>query len=98
MVNPPRVIVIGAGIGGLSAAIALTRAGIDVEVYERVPDLAPVGAGISLWKNALVALERLGVYEAVRALGVPGANAGLRTWKGDVLARAAYRGIASAST
>jgi 2-polyprenyl-6-methoxyphenol hydroxylase-like FAD-dependent oxidoreductase len=83
MVN--RVLVIGGGIGGLTAAIALTRAGIDVEVYERVPEMAPVGAGISLWKNALVALDRIGVSEAVREYGVVGRGAGLRTWDGRLL-------------
>ena len=80
-----RVLIIGGGIGGLTAAIALTRAGIDVEVYERVADMAPVGAGISLWKNALVALDRVGVYEAVRAYGVVGSGAGLRRWDGRLL-------------
>lgn len=80
-----RVLIIGGGIGGLTAAIALTRAGIDAEVFERVPEMAPVGAGISLWKNALVALDRIGVYDAVRAYGVVGRGAGLRTWDGRLL-------------
>jgi 2-polyprenyl-6-methoxyphenol hydroxylase-like FAD-dependent oxidoreductase len=88
------VIVIGAGIGGLAAAIALRRAGFDVEVYERSPDLAPVGAGLSLWKNALVALERLGVRDQVRTLSVPAMDAGLRTWKGDVLVGSAATELA----
>jgi 2-polyprenyl-6-methoxyphenol hydroxylase-like FAD-dependent oxidoreductase len=61
-----RVIVIGSGIGGLSAAIGLRKVGIDVTVYERAPELREVGAGISLWANALRALDYLGVGDAVR--------------------------------
>jgi 2-polyprenyl-6-methoxyphenol hydroxylase-like FAD-dependent oxidoreductase len=80
-----RVIVIGGGIGGLTAAIALTRAGVDVDVYERVPEMAAVGAGISLWKNALAALDRIGVYDAVRRYGVSGIGAGLRSSDGRLL-------------
>lgn len=62
-----RVIVIGSGIAGLSAAIGLRKVGIDVAVYERAPELREVGAGISLWANALRALDHLGASEAVRA-------------------------------
>jgi 2-polyprenyl-6-methoxyphenol hydroxylase-like FAD-dependent oxidoreductase len=62
-----RVIVIGSGIAGLTAAIALRRAGIDVTVYERAPELREVGAGISLWANALRALDYLGAGDALRA-------------------------------
>lgn len=56
-----KAIIIGAGIAGLSTAIALTRHGIDFELYERAEKLAEVGAGISLWANALDVLDRLGV-------------------------------------
>ena len=44
-----RIIIVGAGIGGLGAAIALKRAELDVAVYEREPELSAVGAGLTLW-------------------------------------------------
>jgi 2-polyprenyl-6-methoxyphenol hydroxylase-like FAD-dependent oxidoreductase len=64
-----KALVIGAGIGGLAAAIALRRAGLDAEVFEQAPALAPVGAGLSLWSNALLALRRLELDAAVAAAG-----------------------------
>jgi len=64
-----RVIVAGGGIGGLSAAIALRRSGHEVVALERAPRLDPIGAGITLFANAMDALERLGVAHAVRADG-----------------------------
>lgn len=65
-----RVIVIGSGIAGLSAAIALRKIGLDVSVYERAPELREVGAGISLWANALRALDSFGAGDAVRAVSL----------------------------
>ena len=53
-----KAIVIGSGIGGLTAAIALHKAGIEAHAYERAPALREVGAGISLWANALHALDK----------------------------------------
>ena len=55
------VLVIGAGIGGMTTALALRQRGIDVEICERSAALADVGAGISLWANALKALHQLGL-------------------------------------
>jgi 2-polyprenyl-6-methoxyphenol hydroxylase-like FAD-dependent oxidoreductase len=65
-----RVIVIGSGIAGLTAVIALRKVGIDVTVYERAPELREVGAGISLWANAIRALDHLGVGDAIRAVSL----------------------------
>lgn len=71
MRQPPDlpVIIAGAGIGGLTLAIALRRAGFDVTVVERASALAEIGAGITLWHNALHCLDQLGVGEHVRAVG-----------------------------
>ncbi len=55
----PKAIIIGGGIGGLAAAVALQQIGHEVEVYERAPALREVGAGIGLWANGLRVLERL---------------------------------------
>jgi 2-polyprenyl-6-methoxyphenol hydroxylase-like FAD-dependent oxidoreductase len=66
-----RVIVVGGGIAGLSAAISLGRTGHEVVVFERAPRIDPVGAGITLFANAMRALDRLGVGEAVARPGGP---------------------------
>jgi salicylate hydroxylase len=65
-----RVIVVGGGIGGLAAGIALHNAGLDTVVLERAPELTEIGAGLGLAANALRALEYLGAGDGVRATGV----------------------------
>jgi 2-polyprenyl-6-methoxyphenol hydroxylase-like FAD-dependent oxidoreductase len=80
-----KAIVIGAGIGGLATAIALDRAGVEVEVYERVAELGEIGAGISLWANAIRALRSIGLADALLASGAPAGDAGLRTSEGAPL-------------
>jgi salicylate hydroxylase len=58
------LIVIGAGIGGLSAALAMRQAGFDVEVYERAAEIKETGAGLTLTENGSLALEGLGLKQA----------------------------------
>lgn len=65
----PRMLVVGGGIGGLSTAIALRRAGVEAEVFERAPELREVGAGISIWPNATRILREWGVLDALVARG-----------------------------
>jgi 2-polyprenyl-6-methoxyphenol hydroxylase-like FAD-dependent oxidoreductase len=80
-----KALVIGGGIGGLATAVALRRAGWAVEVFERAPELKEVGAGLSLWRNALAALDRLGLLESLRRLGVEGQTGAFRTPSGETL-------------
>jgi salicylate hydroxylase len=66
-----RVAIVGGGIGGLAAAAFLRRAGVaDVQVYEQAPELGDIGAGIQLAPNAGRLLERLGLRDALDAIGV----------------------------
>lgn len=60
-----KVLIAGAGIGGLTLAAALRHHGIEAAVYERAPTLAPVGSGITIQMNAVLALRRVGLDEAV---------------------------------
>jgi 2-polyprenyl-6-methoxyphenol hydroxylase-like FAD-dependent oxidoreductase len=80
-----RVIVVGGGIAGLSTAISLRRAGHEVVVLERATRIASVGAGITLFANAMRALARLGVGEAVAARGAAAKRSAILTWKGQEL-------------
>ena len=64
-----KAVIVGGGIGGLTTAIALRRIGVDAVVLEKAGELREIGAGISLWVNAMKALERLGLDATVRAVG-----------------------------
>jgi 2-polyprenyl-6-methoxyphenol hydroxylase-like FAD-dependent oxidoreductase len=77
-----RVVIVGAGIGGLAAAIALARDGHDVTVLERASDLTAAGAGIGLWPNALRALEEIGIADAMDAVGSPFSSTMIQTSDG----------------
>ncbi|CAN0626066.1 3-hydroxybenzoate 6-hydroxylase [Burkholderia multivorans] len=65
-----RVLVIGGGIGGLAAALALARQGIRVQLLEQAAEIGEIGAGIQLGANAFNALDALGVGEAARSRAV----------------------------
>jgi 2-polyprenyl-6-methoxyphenol hydroxylase-like FAD-dependent oxidoreductase len=64
-----EIAIAGGGIAGLTAAIALRRRGHDVRLYEKTATFAEVGGGLSLWPNALAALEQLGLEQRVMARG-----------------------------
>lgn len=80
-----KALIIGGGIGGLAAAIALRRAGIEAIVYEGSIALREIGAGLTLWRNAVRAAEKLGLSNELAAIGMPMNEGGVRSWRGDVL-------------
>jgi 2-polyprenyl-6-methoxyphenol hydroxylase-like FAD-dependent oxidoreductase len=81
-----KAIVIGGGIGGMTAAIALKQAGLDVTVYERADKLREVGSGLPLWTNALRALHKMGLTDDLERLGAQVTAGSVSTWNGDILA------------
>ncbi|MFE3021648.1 FAD-dependent monooxygenase [Streptomyces sp. NPDC059256] len=66
----PDALVIGGGIGGLSAALALARAGVNVRLYEQAPNFGEVGAGLQIAPNCTRILHEYGLLEEATALGV----------------------------
>ncbi|HKD76162.1 MAG TPA: FAD-dependent monooxygenase [Ktedonobacterales bacterium] len=75
-----RVIIIGAGIGGLVAALTMRRAGIEVEVFEQSASLREIGAGIQISPNASRILQRLGLASSMREYGVRPLAVHIRRW------------------
>lgn len=82
-----RAVVIGAGVGGLTAAVALSTRGWNVTVLERAPALEPVGAGIALAPNGLRALDLIGLGDTLRERRSWTDEGGLRAPSGRWLAR-----------
>ena len=86
---PLQVAVIGGGIGGLSAALALRQVGFAVDVYEQAPALTEVGGGINMGPNAIRILQRLGLGPGLDREGVRPRSTHQRRWQdGRTLQRA----------
>ncbi len=91
---PRRALIVGAGIGGLSAGIALRKAGWDVRIFERSNALRELGFGVGLAPNAIAALRDLDVGDTIVARGFEPTRGEVRRMNGTVLKRAAIpRGI-----
>jgi len=75
-----KIAIIGGGIGGLAAALALIRQGIDVAVYEQAPELKELGAGVQISSNGTRVLHALGLGPAIEKVGVIVAGKEIRLW------------------
>jgi salicylate hydroxylase len=67
---PKKILIAGAGIGGVTAAACLIKAGHDVQIFEQAPELIEIGAGIQISANAMHVLNDLGLGEAISAMAV----------------------------
>jgi salicylate hydroxylase len=76
-----RVAIIGGGIGGLTAANALSRSGIETAVYEAAAELKEIGAGVALHANAMRVLRAIGVEDGVREVAGRSQWQVMRNWK-----------------
>src|SRR5436309_316829 len=99
MTRTPRIAIVGGGVGGLAAALALERHGTEIVVCEQSPALNEIGAGLNLSPNALLALRVLGVEDAVIALGCESDFLIIRGWKsGRIISRMRLLAISLRST
>jgi 2-polyprenyl-6-methoxyphenol hydroxylase-like FAD-dependent oxidoreductase len=80
-----KAIIIGGGIGGVAAAVALERVGVECDIFEQAEEMREVGAGLSIWTNAWQALEILGAGRTLLTLGSKAARLETRTSDGRVL-------------
>src|SRR5688500_10938843 len=85
--NGLRAMIVGAGMGGLTAAIALRRVGIDVVVFEQADNLKriQVGAGLQVRNNGMRAMKQLGLAESVEAAGLVVERYEFLNWNGKYL-------------
>ncbi|KAF9331298.1 hypothetical protein BG006_005849, partial [Podila minutissima] len=67
----PKVLIVGAGIGGLTLGLLLKRGGVPFEIYERAKEVRPLGSGMLLGSNIVALLQQLGLYEEFQAIGKP---------------------------
>ena len=81
MPRAPRIAIIGGGIGGLAAALALERRGAETIVCEQSPELSEIGAGLNLTPNAVKALRALGLDREVETIGWGSEWLMIRSWK-----------------
>jgi 2-polyprenyl-6-methoxyphenol hydroxylase-like FAD-dependent oxidoreductase len=80
-----QVIIVGAGPGGLTAAIALREVGFEPVVFERAVGMQQTGTSLTLWPNAITALSKLGISDLVRSVSLPLAGIAMRSWRGELL-------------
>ncbi|PHM38857.1 FAD-dependent monooxygenase [Xenorhabdus innexi] len=97
MSRPLKVIIAGAGIGGLTTAVVLRKLGYEVEVYEQAPTLRTAGSGLSVITNAVAALSSIGVNLKLENFGAPVKNFEIRNIQDHLIRRMPVPDISSSN-
>ena len=88
MTARPKIVVIGGGLGGAAAALALHRRGFEVQIYEKSAELGEIGAGLNLSPNAIKAFRYLGIEESAVKTGFQAREQLIRSYRsGRIIAR-----------
>jgi salicylate hydroxylase len=80
-----QIAIVGGGIGGLTAALALRARGLNVTVFEQAGEQREIGAGISIFPNAALLLQRIGLTDRIKTIGAPNTSLVLRTSLGQLI-------------
>jgi salicylate hydroxylase len=83
MATKPRILIVGAGIGGLTAALALQRRGFPVQVFDQASALTELGAGIQIAANGSRIFRELGLGDELKRIGIEAGLVDLRVWNSD---------------
>jgi salicylate hydroxylase len=84
-----QIAIVGGGIGGLAAALALRARGLSVMVFEQAGELREIGAGVSIFPNATLLLQRIGLADGIEKIGSPITGLVVRTWLGELIGTSA---------
>ncbi|PVX30699.1 FAD-dependent monooxygenase [Sphingomonas pokkalii] len=83
MSKAKRIVIVGGGIGGLTAATAIAQAGMQTVLLESAPVFGEIGAGVTLSPNAIKGLDHIGICEAVAAAGIEPSRQRIQHWQDD---------------
>jgi salicylate hydroxylase len=90
----PRVVIIGGGIGGLTAAVAMCQRNIEIEIYEQSAQIGEIGAGVTLSPNAIKAYRALGLEAPIAAIGFESDHQLVRNWdNGNIISKVSRKGV-----
>ncbi|KAF9115431.1 hypothetical protein BGX27_007806 [Mortierella sp. AM989] len=92
MSQPPKIMIVGAGLGGLMLGILLEKMGLEYNIYERSTTLKPLGAAMGLGPNIMPVFEQLGILEELRNISLPALSMDIFNGELDLIGSVGFAG------